>query len=128
MAKLIDVDNLTEHMRAFCEERAWGQFHTPKNLALALTGEVGELCAELQWLSEDEASADGMSAEKKATVAAELADVTIYLVQLADRLAVDLDRAVQTKMELNARRYPVAESYGSAAKAKPLPEDQTGSV
>ncbi|MEM9650605.1 MAG: nucleotide pyrophosphohydrolase [Actinomycetota bacterium] len=121
MAKLIDVDNLSRLMRTFTEERDWAKFHSPKNLALALTGEVGELCAELQWLNDAEASADGMTPEKRAATAAELADVAIYLVQLADRLAIDLDTAVQDKMAENALRYPVATSYGSAEKAEHLP-------
>ncbi len=119
MDRLVDVRNLTDELRAFARERDWEQFHGPKNLALALTGEVGELCAELQWLTDEEASADGLTTARRSAIADELADVTIYLVRLSDRLGIDLADAVDTKMASNRRRYPPETSRGSAAKAPP---------
>jgi len=114
--RLVDTDNLTLRLREFVAERAWGEFHNPKNLALALAGEVGELCAEFQWLTPEEATSEEMTADRKAATAAEIADVLIYTVQLADRLDIDLNHAVEKKIAGNARRYPVDRSRGRAGR------------
>lgn len=95
---------LRERLRRFAEERDWVRFHTPRNLALALAGEVGELAAELQWLTDEEAAAP--SSEATARIADELADVLIYLVRLADVMDVDLVAAANAKTERNAARFP----------------------
>ncbi|MFC4108473.1 nucleotide pyrophosphohydrolase [Micromonospora zhanjiangensis] len=115
------IEELTGRVRAFAAERDWQPFHTPKNLAMALAGEVGELLAELQWLTPEESARVMADPEHGARVRAEIADVTIYLVRLADVLGVDLLAAAADKLADSAVRYPVERARGSAAKA---PRDQ----
>jgi len=98
---------LTAQTRAFADERDWQRFHTPKNLAMALAGEVGELLAELQWLTPEESAAVMTDAEHGARVRAEMGDVMIYLTRLADVLGIDLVDAALDKLADAARRYPV---------------------
>ena len=98
---------LTARTRAFAEDRDWQRFHTPKNLAMALAGEVGELLAELQWLTPEESAAVMADAEHGARVRAEMGDVMIYLTRLADVLGVDLVDAALDKLADSAVRYPV---------------------
>jgi len=114
MSRLIDVEALAEMLREFAAERDWEQFHTPKNLAMALGGEAGELLAELQWLTPEESVS--LSDEHYQRVADEIADVVIYAVRLCDVMGIDLDEAVKTKMEANANRYTVENSRGSSEK------------
>jgi NTP pyrophosphatase (non-canonical NTP hydrolase) len=111
------LDELRHRLRDFAEERDWGQFHTPKNLAMALAGEVGELLAELQWLTPEETQAIMADPEAGARLRAELGDVTNYLVRLADVLGVDLVEAANDKITSAARRYQAEQVRGSAAKA-----------
>ena len=106
--------DLALRLRAYAAERDWEQFHSPKNLAMALTVEAAELLEQFQWLTQAESEAP--SAERRARIEAELADVLIYLVRLADRLDVDLPAAVNEKIELNRRRYPPEQVRGSASK------------
>ena len=114
------LENLTAALRQFAAERDWEQFHTPKNLVMALVGEVGELVEHFQWLTPEE-SAEVMKDDSRAgLVAEELADVFIYLTRLADILGVDLLDAACNKLEANARRYPADRVRGSADKAPPL--------
>ncbi|WP_045744008.1 nucleotide pyrophosphohydrolase [Actinoplanes rectilineatus] len=110
---------LTAAVRAFAEERDWQQFHTPKNLAMALAGEVGELLAELQWLTPEQSEAVMRDPELGPRVRAEIGDVTIYLVRLADVLGIDLAEAARDKLADSARRYTVEAARGSAAKISP---------
>ncbi len=105
---------LTHRLRAFAAERDWDRFHTPKNLAMALTGEAGELAAEFQWLTEDESLR--LDPERRERVRQEAADVFLYLLRLCDRLELDLVQAAFDKMDLNARRYPADRVKGSARK------------
>ncbi len=100
------LNSLTEHMRAFSDERDWQRLQTPKNLAMALAGEAGELVAEFQWLTPEESERANLSPERLDDIEAEMADVLIYLVQLADRLGTDLPEAVRAKMARNAIRFP----------------------
>lgn len=114
------IEDLTAALRQFADERDWAQFHTPKNLVMALVGEVGELVEHFQWLTPDE-SVEVMKDDTSARrIAEELADVLIYLVRLADVLGVDLLEAARTKLESNAKRYPADQVRGSADKAPPL--------
>ena len=106
--------DLALKLREFAAERDWAQFHSPKNLAMALTVEAAELLEQFQWLTQAESEAP--SAERRARIEAELADVLIYLVRLADRLDVDLPAVVNEKFELNRRRYPSERVRGSASK------------
>jgi NTP pyrophosphatase (non-canonical NTP hydrolase) len=116
----VTLDELAVRVREFAAARAWEQFHTPKNLAMALAGEVGELVAELQWLTPEEAERVMADPEAAARMRGELADVTIYLVRLADVLGVDLIEAARVKLMESDRRYDVANYHGSARKAPPL--------
>jgi len=108
------LSSLTERLRRFAEARDWDQFHTPKNLAMALTGEAGELAAEFQWLTEEQSRQ--LDPERLARVREEAADVLLYLVRLADRLDFDLVEAAHAKIELNEQRYPAERVFGSARK------------
>lgn len=98
----------------FATTRSWQQFHSPKNLTMALTVEAAELQEHFQWLTEEQ-SAD-LPTDKRQAVAAEMADVFIYLLRLADVLEVDLVQAAEQKMEENARKYPVDKAKGNATK------------
>lgn len=107
---------LTDRIREFADERDWGQFHTSKNLAMALAGEVGELLEIFQWLTpEQSAQVMGVPATAEA-VRDEVADVLYYLLRLADVLEVDPLQALEAKLAKNAERYPVSESRGVATK------------
>jgi NTP pyrophosphatase (non-canonical NTP hydrolase) len=100
-----DVAQLTLALRDFAAARDWGRFHAPKNLAAALSVEAAELLEHFQWLTEDQSRQLGEA--QKAEVAAEAADVLLYLLQLCDQLGIDLLAAARLKMQANARKYPV---------------------
>jgi len=106
--------NLTAQIRGFADARDWQQFHSPKNLAAAMTVEAGEVLEHFQWLTE--AESESLSVEKRSEVELELADVLIYLVRLADRLGVDLIAAAARKVAINAEKYPVEQAKGSNRK------------
>jgi NTP pyrophosphatase (non-canonical NTP hydrolase) len=114
-----DLEHLAVRLREIAGERDWEQFHTPKNLVMALAGEVGELVAEFQWLTQPQAARP--DPETLARVRAELGDVTAYLVRLADVLDVDLLAAAHAKLDETERRYDPALYRGSPRKAPPLP-------
>ena len=106
--------DIRARLRAFAQERDWDQFHTPKNLAMALSVEVAELVEHYQWLP---TGADGeLDDAKRAGIRHELADVLMYLVRLADKSGVDLHAAVLEKMQLNALKYPAQQVRGDARK------------
>jgi NTP pyrophosphatase (non-canonical NTP hydrolase) len=112
MAKsLLDI---RDALRRFATERDWDQFHSPKNLAIALTVEVSELLEHFQWLT-DKASAE-LPSEKIERVREEMADVLLYLVRLADKLDIDLLNAAQDKIESNAKKYPAEKARGKSHK------------
>lgn len=102
------MDELVVRLREFAQARDWEQFHTPKNLAMALAGEAGELLAEFQWLTPDESASVMDDPEAAFKVRSELADVFNYLLRLADVLGVDLVKASQTKLDEVALRHPLA--------------------
>lgn len=108
------LEELARRFAAFAAARDWEQFHAPKNLAMALVAEAGELVAEFQWLSETASRTP--DAERLARIRAEAADVLIYLVRLADQLQFDLLAAAADKMAVNERRYPAERFRGSARK------------
>jgi len=101
-------------LAAFADERDWDQFHNPKNLAMAVAGEVGELLEHFQWLTPDEAAS--LPEATRDEVALEAADVLLFLVRLCDKLGIDLAAAAERKLELNAVKYPVGKSRGLATK------------
>lgn len=107
---------LQEHLRAFAQARDWEQFHSPKNLAMALIVEAAELVEHFQWLTE--AQSHALDKDKREQVALEMADIFIYLVRLADRLDIGLLEAAERKMALNELRYPADKVRGSARKAE----------
>ena len=105
---------LRDALRKFAAERDWEQFHSPKNLATALSVEASELLEHFQWLTE--AASAGLPPEKRALVRDEMADVLLYLVRLADKLDVDLVEAARNKIAKNAPKYPAAQVRGSMKK------------
>jgi len=109
-----DLTQLREIVRAFVDERDWDQFHSPKNLASALTVEAAELLEHFQWLQSGRA--EELGADKLREVRHEMADVLVYLVRLADKLDVDLFAAVEEKMVLNRAKYPAEQVRGDARK------------
>lgn len=109
-----DLNSLIKRLRQFADERDWNQFHSPKNLAMALIVEAGELVEHFQWLTESESCA--LPAEKLQEVEYEIADVFIYLLRLSDQLNVDIVDAAVRKIELNARKYPVDKVSGKSKK------------
>jgi NTP pyrophosphatase (non-canonical NTP hydrolase) len=111
----MDFSELARHLRAFAIERDWEQFHSPKNLAMALSVEASELVEHFQWLSEEQSAS--LNTEDLAAVAEEIADIQIYLARLSDRLGVDIDDAVAKKLVTNAEKYPVAKAHGNALKS-----------
>ena len=99
-----DIEALAERLKQFADARDWEKFHTPKNLAMAVAGEAGELAAEFQWLTPEESS--GLTKDQLKAVELEMADVAIYLLRLADVLGIDIAGAVKEKIELNEGRFP----------------------
>ena len=114
---MIDLSCLEKALALFSKERDWDQFHTPKNLVMALTGEVGELNEIFQWLSDGEAREAGRSPATAEHVGEELADVLLYLVRLSSVLGVNLNNVVVDKLAKNALKYPVEKVRGSSQKA-----------
>ncbi|CAM3937482.1 nucleotide pyrophosphohydrolase [Bordetella muralis] len=113
---LINVTALRKALDQFATDRDWTQFHSPKNLVMALTGEVGELTEIFQWMTEEQSHAAGTNPDTAQAVKDELADVQLYLVRLASVLGVDLNEAVQSKLQKNAEKYPADKAKGSSKK------------
>lgn len=109
-----EIQELQAELRRFAEERDWGQFHSPKNLAASLSIEAAELLEHFQWLTE--AQSRELSAEQRQAVAHELADVLLYLLQLADELGIDPLQAARDKLAINASKYPADKARGSSRK------------
>ena len=105
---------LRDELRQFAADRDWEQFHTPKNLAIALSVEAGELLEHFQWLTTDESQR--LPADKSSAIRLEMADVLLYLIRLADRLGIDLAASAFDKIAINAKKYPVSLSKGSSKK------------
>jgi len=109
-----DLAELAERIRAFATERDWHRFHTPKNLAMALVAEAGELVEPFQWLTPEQS--ESLSPAQHQAVKEEIADVLIYLTRLADLLGIDLLEAAAEKMAINAAKYPAERAHGNADK------------
>jgi NTP pyrophosphatase (non-canonical NTP hydrolase) len=118
--KLIEAKPLAEALRRFAAERGWEQFHSPKNLVMALTGEVGELSEVFQWMTEEASREAGRDLRTAQAVREELADVLLYLIRLADVLGVDLNAAAVEKLDANAAKYPATLAYGTSRKYNDL--------
>jgi dCTP diphosphatase len=111
---VLKLSDIRDQLRVFVAERNWAQFHTPKNLASALSVEAAELLEPFQWLQSG--NAEELNATTLTAIRHEMADVLNYLVMLADRLEVDLLTAAQEKIALNALKYPIAQVRGDARK------------
>lgn len=109
-----ELEKLRDQLRAFAAERDWDQFHSPKNLASALSVEAAELLENFQWLTE--AQSQQLTPEALENVRTEMADVLLYLIRLSDKLGVDLIAAAKAKIVLNATKYPVDKAHGSSKK------------
>jgi dCTP diphosphatase len=119
-----NIESLKVDLRAFAAERDWAQFHSPKNLAAALTVEAAELLEHFQWLTEEQSKR--LSPNKLAEVSDELADVMLYLIQIADKLGVDLLQVAAAKLEKNRAKYPVDRSRGSSRKYNETDSGEAG--
>lgn len=109
-----DLEFLQSKLRLFAEDREWEKFHSPKNLAMALSVEAAELLEHFQWLTESESRS--LPQEKRIEISEELADVMLYLIQLADKLEIDLIQSAEQKLLKNAKKYPVEKSKGKNTK------------
>ncbi|NEZ04289.1 nucleotide pyrophosphohydrolase [Wenzhouxiangella sp. XN201] len=113
-----ELAEFKQQFRQFVADRDWAQFHSPKNLAMALAGEVGELLELFQWLTQEESR--NLPNDAKQAVAHEIADIQIYLAAISDRLGIDIGPAVAEKMKLNAEKYPADLARGTALKYSKL--------
>lgn len=109
------LEQLRRRLAAFAAERDWDQFHSPKNLSMALIAECAELVEHFQWLSESQSRA--LPESKQAAVREELADILIFLIRAADKLDIDLVQAAFDKIDINERRYPADKVRGDARRA-----------
>jgi len=112
----MDHASLVEELRLFVAERDWSQFHDPKNLAMLLASEAGELLAEYRFIANDRADAFSHEPEARQRIANEIGDVGIALLLLCDRTGIDLDAAMRDKLTRNRERYPVELARGRAAR------------
>jgi dCTP diphosphatase len=108
------LEQLSRRLRRFAQERDWEQFHSPKNLSMALIAECAELVEHFQWLTEEQSRT--LPTDKRVEVELEMADIQIYLLRLAERLGVDLLGAVERKIAINEHKYPADRVRGSAKK------------
>jgi dCTP diphosphatase len=100
-----EIQRLASEIKKFADARDWEQFHTPKNLSMAVAGEAGELVAEFQWLTAEQSVRSNMSQDKLKDVELEIADVAIYLIRLADVLDIDISEVVRKKLAINESRF-----------------------
>jgi len=107
----MDIKEIQNKLAKFSAERDWDQFHSPKNLAMALTSEVGELNELFQWLTEEQSKNVDNDEIRQ-----EIADIFIYILRLADKLNINIEDAVREKMEINAKKYPIDLAKGNATK------------
>jgi len=111
---MTELETLRQQLRDFASARDWDQFHSPKNLAMALSAEAGELLEVFQWLTEEQSRA--LSDDARTAASEEIADVLLYLVRLADQLHIDPIAAAHRKLEANDRKYPADKARGSNKK------------
>lgn len=109
-----NLEAIRIRLREFSDARDWDQFHSPKNLSMALSVEVSELVESFQWLTEEQSLT--LTAEQQAAVIDEIADVQMYLILLADKLGVDIQTAVEQKLKKNEQKYPIEKVKGNSKK------------
>lgn len=120
----MDIKHYQQELARFARERDWDQYHTPKNLSMALSREASELLEIFQWLTPEQSCEVMQGSDTAECAAEEIADILIYLLRLADKLEIDVEAAITRKMALNAQKYPVALAKGNAEKynrRKPRP-------
>ena len=110
------LNDLINKLRVFSNERDWDQFHSPKNLIMALTSEVGELSDIFQWLSEEQSKIENIDSKSLEKTKEEIADVFLYILRIADKLNIDLEREAVKKIQINAEKYPIELSKGNSVK------------
>lgn len=112
----MDIERIKDSLRKFSEDRNWDQFHSPKNLSMALAGEAGELLDVFQWLKEDESTIEQILPKSLEQAKEEIADIFLYLIRLADKLNIDLEQVAIDKIAKNEVKYPVELAKGNALK------------
>jgi len=112
----MDIDKIQKRLSEFAKDRNWNQFHSPKNLSMALAAEAAELLEIFQWLTEEQSREIINNEKEMSLIKEEIADVVIYLVRLADKLGVDIEKAVLEKIALNEKKYPVELAKDNAKK------------
>lgn len=113
-----ELEQIRRRIRKFRDDRDWMQFHNPKNLACSVSIEAAELLELFQWKSADES--EKAARERRTEISHEIADIAIYLIELADNLGIDLIGAIKEKMTINETKYPIRKARGSAAKYSEL--------
>lgn len=116
MAEILDIDKIKHALQTFADIRDWNQFHHPKNLAMALACESGELLEIFQWMSEPESHNAKSDIQLKKQTSHELADILLYLIRLADLMEINLQEAITEKIEINNMKYPAEQVKGSSKK------------
>ena len=116
MSDSFNIEAILKKQRKFVKDRDWDKFHTPKNLVMALAGEVGELLEIFQWISEEESHRVTKNPEKFEEVSDELADILYYLLRISDKLSIDLEKAFWTKFKKTEKKYPVRLAKGNSRK------------
>ncbi len=112
----MDVNKIMKTLRVFASERDWEKFHSPKNLAMALSVEASELVEIFQWMPEKESELTNIDDTNLERAKEEIADILIYLIRISDQLKIDLERAVKEKLSINEVKYPVGSSKGTSLK------------
>jgi dCTP diphosphatase len=112
----MNLEEIRRRLAEFASERNWDQFHTPKNLSMALSAEAAELLEIFQWLTDEQSKQIVNNEKEMALVKQEIADVFIYLIRLADKLGVDVEKAVMEKIEQNEKKYPIESAKDNATK------------
>ena len=118
--KVLNIQKMQEFFKSFVKEREWDQFHTPKNLSMALSIETSELMEIFQWLSEKESCEIKKNPRKKQAIIDEIADILSYLIRLADILDIDLEKAFWDKFKKNVQKYPINLAKGKHSKYNEL--------
>ena len=112
----MDLDYYQQRLDKFAKERNWDQFHSPKNLTMALAGETGELLDIFQWLTEEESKRENIDDQLINEISEEMADIMIYLLRLTDKLNIDIEASVKKKIGINEKKYPIKLSKDNAIK------------
>lgn len=110
------MEEIKNKLQVFAKERNWNKFHSPKNLVMALSGEVGELTEIFQWLDTENSKIENLSKKDIARCKEELADVFLYTIRLADKLNINLIKEANNKIDINHKKYPIELSKGNAIK------------